>query len=114
MAEAPPAAPEPQPEHEAEADRVRLVKVDVVGLNHGGMEQQVRSAINGGADLRFFDPDIKNGYAPHRGRHCILVIGRIPHSIKEKAKSAGVEPIYVKSTPGHVIHAIEELQRAEA
>jgi len=85
----------------------------VVGLINGSMEQEVRGAFNGMTDLRFFDPDSKNTYAPHRGRHCVIVAERIPHTLKHKIKAAGVEPIYVKRTPGHVIHAIEELHRSE-
>jgi len=108
-----PAAPEAAAEPQPEAERVRLLKVDVVGLNNGSMEQQVKTAINGGADLRFFDPD-SGTYAPHRGRHCIMITQRVPHSLKFKIKAAGISPIYVKSTAGHVIQAIEELQRAAA
>lgn len=99
------ATPQPEP-------APRALKVDVVGLHNGAMEQQVRAAFNGNTELRFFDPDSRNGYAPHRGRHCIVVTQRIPHTLKHKIKAAGIEPIYVKSTTGHVIHAIEELHRA--
>lgn len=102
-----PAATMPQPKAKPQP-----IKVDVVGLVNGTMEQQVRQAINGHADLRFFDPDSRNGYAPHRGRHCIMVTQRVPHALKDKIRASGVEPIYVKSTPGHVIHAIEELRRS--
>jgi len=97
---------------EPEAAPARVLKVDVVGLINGAHEQQVRAAFNGDTELRFFDPDSRNGYAPHRGRHCVVVAERIPHTLKSKIKAAGVEPIYVKRTAGHVIHAIEELQRA--
>ena len=99
--------PEPEP-----TPAPRALKVDVVGLNNGSMEQRVREAFNGNTDLRFFDPDTKNGYAPHRGRHCVMITQRVPHMLKHKMKAAGVEPIYVKSTAGHVIHAIEELHRS--
>jgi hypothetical protein len=99
----------PAPEEESP---VKRLKVDVVGLHTGSMEQEVRQAINGHADLRFIPPEARGGFAPHKGRHCIVVTQRIPHALKHKIKAAGIEPIYVKSTPGHVIHAIEELHRA--
>lgn len=108
-----PHEPPAQPAASTAEARPSRLRVDVVGLTNGSMEQQVRQAINGHADLRFFDPDIKGGYVPHRGRHCIMVTQRVPHSLKHKIKAAGVQPIYVKSTTGHVIHAIEELHRAQ-
>jgi hypothetical protein len=106
------AVPVQVPTPEPEPPRAKVIKVDVVGLNNGSMEQEVRKALNGHADLRFVNPDTGNGYAPHRGRHCIMITQRVPHALKHKIKAAGVEPIYVKSTTGHVIQAIEELHRA--
>lgn len=103
-----PAAPPSEPAH----DERRVLKVDVVGLNNGTQEQQVRAAFNGNTDLRFFDPDTQAGYAPHRGRHCIMLTHRVPHALKAKIKAARVDPIYVRPTVGHVVHAIEELHRA--
>lgn len=102
-------APAPAPEA---APKSRQLKVDVVGLNTPDLEQRVRRGFGPEVDLRFFDPDSKGSYAPHRGRECIMVTQRVPHALRHKIKAAGIEPLYVKATEGHVIHAIEELQRA--
>lgn len=102
---APAAAPEPAP-------KGRQLKVDVVGLNTPDLEQRVRRGFGPEVDLRFFSPDSAGSYSPHRGRECIVVVSRIPHTLKYKIKAAKIEPLYVKATEGHVIHAIEELQRA--
>jgi predicted component of type VI protein secretion system len=110
---APKPAPEPAPSPEPPKPS-RQLKVDVVGLNTPAMEQLVKAAFNGETDIRFFDPDSKNSYAPHRDRECIMLTHRIPHVLKDKIRAAKVEPLYVKPTPGHVIHAIEELLRARA
>lgn len=115
---APAAAPAPvaqaqTPAPATPAPKSRQLKVDVVGLNNGQMEKLVRDAFGGDTDLRFFDPDSSGSYAPHRGRECIMVTQRVPHALKYKIKAAGVEPLYVKATTGHVIHAIEELLRAQ-
>lgn len=91
----------------------RQLKVDVVGFEFGAHEQTVAQSFNGDVDLRFVHPDKANAYAPHRGRHVIIVASRIPHSLSNKIRAANVEPIYVRRTPGHVVHAIEELMRAE-
>ncbi len=100
-------------ELEEAAPRAQVLKLDVVGLKDGQVQQQVRAAFNGNTDLRFVDPDTKNGYAPHRGRHCIMLTQRVPHMLKHKIKAAGIEPIYVRPTAGHIIHAIEALCQAE-
>lgn len=107
---APKPAPAPAPE---QPKPPRQLKVDVVGLNTPAMEQLVKAAFNGETDIRFFDPDSSGSYAPHRGRECIMLTHRIPHALKDKIRAAKVEPLYVKPTPGHVIHAIEELLRAQ-
>lgn len=114
---APPADPANVPkglaDQPAPTPKVKQLKVDVVGMNNGREEQLIREAFNGETDLRFFNPDSSGSYAPHRGRECIMVTQRVPHSLKFKIKAAGVEPLYVKPTTGHVIHAIEELLRAQ-
>lgn len=93
-------------------DRPEQLKVDVVGFEIGSQESLVQSAFAGEVDLRFIHPDKMSAFAPHRGRHVVMMIGRVPHSLAEKFKAAKVEPIIVRRTPGHVIHAIEELQRS--
>lgn len=105
-----PPAPMPEPP----APPRQQLKVDVVGLTDGALEQKVRGAFNGGTDIRFVSPDDRTTYKPHRNRHCIIITQRIPHALRDKIKAANVEPIYVRSTPGHVVHAIEELHRAHA
>jgi hypothetical protein len=100
--------PEPTP-----SLRVERIKVDVVGLNNGSDEQLIAKAFNPGEiDLRFTRPTESSSYQPSQGRHCIVMSERIPHAISYKIKAAKVDPIYVKPTAGHIIHAIEELQRA--
>lgn len=106
-------APAPVPEPAAEAPKSRQLKVDVVGLNTPGLEQLVRQGFGPEVDLRFFDPDSAGSYAPHKGRECIMVTHRVPHALKDKIRAAKVEPLYVKATVGHIVHAIEELQRAQ-
>jgi hypothetical protein len=88
------------------------VRVDVVGFaNEPDFVKHVTTAINGSADVRFFNLD-RHSYAPHRGNHCImLALQKVPHAVKAKLRSAGVEPIYVKNSPHQVIHAVEELLR---
>jgi hypothetical protein len=98
---------------DTEPHQSRKLKVDVVGFEHGAHEQTVAHAFNGNVDLRFIHPDKASTYAPHNNRHVILVTGRVPHSLGNKIKAAKVEPIMVNRTTGHVIHAIEELLRAE-
>lgn len=117
--EAAPAAPVKAAEPAAQAPapatpKARQLKVDVVGLNTPDLEQRVRRGFGPEVDLRFWNPDSAGSYTPHRGRECIMVIQRVPHTLRHKVKAAGVEPLYVKATEGHVIHAIEELQRAFA
>ena len=109
---APPPPEEPAAPAEA-APKSRQLKVDVVGLNTPALEELVRKGFGPEVDLRFFDPDSSGSYAPHKGRECIMVTHRIPHALKDKIRAAKVEPLYVKPTVGHVVHAIEELQRAQ-
>jgi len=106
LADAPAQAPAPA------TPKSRQLKVDVVGLNTPDLEQRVRRGFGPEVDLRFWNPDSAGSYTPHRGRECIMVVQRVPHTLRHKIKAAGVEPLYVKATEGHVIHAIEELQRA--
>ena len=120
----PPAAPanEPAPAPritgtltiQGEEPRHRRVKIDVVGLPHNGLVQQVNDAIDLDAvDVRYIEPDQKNSYAPHRGRHVILLVDRIPHTLRHKITAAGIKPIFVpRATVHHITHAIEELQRS--
>jgi hypothetical protein len=110
--EAPAPAEVPQAQPASEPEEPKRLKVDVVGFEHGDNVERVRAAFNGNTDLRFVHPDNWNTYAPHRNRHVILMVGRVPHSLSKKIKASGVEPLIVKKTAGHVIHAIEELQRA--
>jgi hypothetical protein len=110
-----PAPPIPPKHHNPvppSANRPEQLKVDVVGFEIGEQQTTVEKAFAGEVDLRFIHPDKINVFAPHRGRHVVMMVGRVPHSLGDKFRAAKVEPIYVKRTPGHVIHAIEELQRA--
>lgn len=107
-------APAPAPAAEVEAESVKRLKVDVVGVPPGASEMiaKIKSAFNGHTDLRIIDADTYGNYAPHRGRHCIFLINSAPHGLKDKVRAAGVKPLWVKATAGHVIHAIEELHRS--
>jgi hypothetical protein len=110
-----PAPPVPPKHHNPvppSAERPEQLKVDVVGFEIGEQQTTVEKAFAGEVDLRFIHPDKMSAFAPHRGRHVVMMIGRVPHSLSAKFKAARVEPIIVRRTPGHVIHAIEELQRA--
>lgn len=94
-------------------ERRPQLKVDVVGFEIGSQETFVQQAFGPGeVDFRFIHPDAQGTYAPHRGRHVVMMIGRVPHSLSAKFKAAKVEPIITRRTPGHVIHAIEELRRS--
>lgn len=93
-------------------DRPEQLKVDVVGFEDGAQEKLVNSAFTGEVDLRFIHPDKMSSFSPHRNRHVVMMIGRVPHALSEKFRASKVQPIIVRRTPGHVIHAIEELQRA--
>lgn len=109
--------PPPAPHHHhnpvpPSADRAEQLKVDVVGFEDGAQEKLVNSAFTGEVDLRFIHPDKMSSFAPHRGRHVVMMIGRVPHALSEKFRASKVTPIIVRRTPGHVIHAIEELQRS--
>lgn len=112
--------PPPAPNHHhnpvpPSADRAEQLKVDVVGFEIGAQETLVQKSFGPGeVDLRFIHPDKMSSFAPHRGRHVVMMIGRVPHALSEKFRASKVTPIIVRRTPGHVIHAIEELQRARS
>ena len=104
-----PPAPPVSPVVSTPDEYAKRLKVDVIGLQAGEPERTVRNALNGDVELRFFGTD--SNYAPHRGRHIILMTARLPRTLQEKIKASGVEPQLVRPTTGHVIHAIEELVR---
>ena len=96
-------------------ERASRLRVDIVGLTNGSDERLVAQAFGGGeVDLRFARPADWNGYQPNPNRHCIAMSERLPHAISNKLRKANIKPVYVKPTAGHIIHAIEELQRAHA
>lgn len=96
----------PDPEHK------RRIKVDVVGEINAPVKTTVQSAFRGqDIDLRFHDSPAKK-YTPIAGRHCLLMTKRVGHEISHRLKRAGVDPIYIEPTAGHITHAIEELQRS--
>lgn len=117
---APPAAAEVAQAPKPEAGGVnidavhglRKIKVDVVGVPHGTMLHEIQRGIDLNAvDVNFVHPD--GAFAPHRGRHLIMIQQKIPHSLSNKIKAAKIKPTFVpRATAGHVIHAIEELQRS--
>jgi hypothetical protein len=72
----------------------------------------VRRSFNGSLDLMFINPDNADKYVPRDGGHVILLTERIPRAARNSIEKAGIDPLIVKATPGHVIHAIEELHRA--
>lgn len=107
-ATAPPAQHNPEPAP-PEQPKPRL-KVDIVGLNTGGQEQQIRQAFNGLSEgFRFISPDQTSSYSPHRDRVVLMMTQRIPHGLAHKIKASRAEVIQVRPTVGHVIHAIEAL-----
>lgn len=121
LSSAPPAAPVPPPEPAARAaepppapepPRLPQLRVDVVGFPTPNLGHLVKQQCAKDIDFRFYDPDVAGGYSPHRGREVIMMVDRIPHRLKDKIKSAGVTPVYVKGTVGHVVHAVDELYRS--
>lgn len=112
----PPAPPANEPANGSvilgEATPRKRVKIDVVGVPHGVMMHEIQRSIDESiADVRFIHPDAS--YAPHGGRHIIMIQQKISHSLSNKIKAAKIKPIFVpRATAGHVTHAIEELQRS--
>ena len=94
------------------SERRQALAVDVIGFEIGHQQTTVRDAFAGEVDIRFVHPDTSN-YTPMPNRHAIIMQGRCPHAMTEKLKKHRIQPIAVQRTPGHVIHAIEELQRAQ-
>ncbi|HKX40904.1 MAG TPA: hypothetical protein VJO99_07085 [Burkholderiaceae bacterium] len=91
------------------------LKVDVFAFPDASLQdkvqREVRATFNGSTDLRFVNPDTRH-YTPDRERYCIMLTQRIPRPLANSITAVGIEPIYVKATPAHVVHAIEELHRA--
>lgn len=90
---------------------LKRIKIDIVGVPNGALASQIRSELPPNVDARIFEPTSSSAYVPHKGRHCIMLIHKIPHSLSRKVKAAGVEPIYVKPTVFYVTHAVDELVR---
>ena len=90
----------------------RRVKIDVVGIPHGVMLHEIKKNVDeASVDVNFIHPDAS--YAPHRGRHLIMIRQKIPHSLSNKIKAAKIKPIFVpRATADHVTHAIDELMRS--
>jgi len=99
----------------APALHARQLKVDVFtfpdGVLQDKVQREVRATFNGSTDLRFVNPDARN-YTPDPERHCIMLTQRIPRALSNSITAIGIEPIYIKATPAHVVHAIEELHRS--
>jgi len=87
-------------------------KVDVIGLRQDDVNTVRRSFIGQPVDLRFFDSDARNEYKARDNSEVIMIRSRIPHTLTHKVEAAGIRPIYVDRSTGHVMHAIEELLRA--
>lgn len=98
-----------------EAAHAPQLKVDVFtfpdAVLQDKVQREVRATFNGSTDLRFVNPDTRN-YTPSRERHCIMLTQRIPRALANSFTAIGIEPLYIKATPSHVVHAIEELHRA--
>jgi hypothetical protein len=89
----------------------RKIPVDVVGLNTMDVARSIERSHGESFDFRWINPDEVNRFAPHRGRQCLMLIQRVPHALKEKARAAGVKPLMIKHTEGHITHALDELLR---
>jgi len=87
------------------------MKVDVVGLNTLDIARKVEREYAERVDFRWVNPDEVNRFTPHKGRECLMLIQRVPHALKEKARACGVKPLMIKHTEGHITHALDELLR---
>lgn len=110
-AKAPRVAFEFAPEQPAQAPGKIVVDVFAFPPQLSDMGR-VRRSFNGSLDLQFINPDNAEKYTPREGGHVILLTNRIPPAARHSIEKAGIEPLLVKPTANHVIHAIEELHRS--
>lgn len=89
----------------------RRLKVDIVGVNEKILAE-IKERMPADIDARLVHGNQIHSYTPSRDRQCILITERIPHAMFNKIKREKIDPIYTKPTAGHVMHAVEELQRA--
>ena len=89
----------------------RKIKVDVVGLNTLDVARKIERTYGKSFDFRWINPDEVNKFSPLKGRECLMLIQRVPHALKERARASGVEPLMIKHTEGHITHALDELLR---
>ena len=111
---APQASTPPPPASSAATGRAGL-RVDVIGTMAPEWMQRIRDAAGEGDEIRFVDFGSARDFAPHRGRHLIVMAqGRMPRVLQKKCEAAGVTPISVRDAAGHVLRAVEDLKASAA
>lgn len=111
----PPATSSPAPTQAANGPRERVLRIDVLGTVAPDWMARIREAISEADELRFIDFDSAREFAPHRGRHLILMQqGKIPRVLQQKLEATGVKPLVVRDAGGHVLRAVQDLKSGAA
>jgi len=111
----PPATSPPAPTQAANGSRERVLRIDVLGTVAPDWMARIREAISEADELRFVDFDSAREFAPHRGRHLILMQqGKIPRVLQQKLEATGVKPLVVRDAGGHVLRAVQDLKSGAA
>jgi len=88
------------------------LKIDVIGLFPRQIEE-VRRAVNGGADLNFIDHDHPQQWQPHHADHVIVVSKGVNALILNRIRKEGVRPLMLREAGASgVVNAINEMKAA--
>lgn len=112
---APVQAPPPTPPQAASIDRLEApgLRIDVLGTIEAEWMQRIRDIVGAGDEVRFFAFEAAREFAPHRGRHLIVMQqGKLPRVLQRKLEATGVAPVLVRDAAGHVLRAVQELKGA--
>jgi len=111
-AEVPPTPPAAQTNG---ATAPKGLRVDVLGTMPSEWMQRIRDAASPNDEVRFVDFGSANIFAPHRGRHLIVMAqGKMPRALQKKCEAAGVTPISVRDGGGHVLRVLQDLKGGAA
>ena len=112
---APPAAaaqaPAPAPAPLGNGAHTPGLRIDILGTMDAGWAQRIRQATSDADELRIFDFAQAKDYAPHRGRHLIVMQqGKLPRGLQAKLEASGTEPLFVRDAAGQVLRAVQDLK----
>jgi hypothetical protein len=90
------------------------LRIDIIGTMDPEWVQRIRDAAPGD-EVRIFDFAAGRDYAPHRGRHLIVMQqGKLPRSLQAKLTTSGAKPVFVRDAAGHVLRAVQDIKGSAA